>query len=134
MDIVLTLHDSSFPLAQCTGFGKGILLGLTVSVIDACFESEDTFDEVHNLDKTPLEGSCDMIMHEESPSLVVVMFSLIPLIIPMFRLCVHNPLFSLSITLMHPLIILRFVILMLTWAMRLKCLICLVEMLIMFFS
>jgi len=38
-------------------------------VADACFKSEDTLDEVHDLDKTPLEGSCDVLVHEESPSL-----------------------------------------------------------------
>ena len=38
-------------------------------VADACFKSQDTFDEVHNLDKFPLEGSHDVFMHEESPSL-----------------------------------------------------------------
>jgi len=42
----------------------GSLLGF-----DACFKSKDILDEVHDLDKTPLEGSCDVFMHEESPSL-----------------------------------------------------------------
>jgi len=39
------------------------------SVVDACFESEDIFDEVHDLVETPLELSHDVFMHEESPSL-----------------------------------------------------------------
>jgi len=39
------------------------------SVTDACFELEDTFEEVHNLVETPLEGSHDVFMHEVSPSL-----------------------------------------------------------------
>ena len=38
-------------------------------VSDACFKSEDILDEVHDLDETPLEGSRDVFMHEESPSL-----------------------------------------------------------------
>jgi len=38
-------------------------------VADTCFESEDTLDEVYDLDETPLEESCDVFMHEESPSL-----------------------------------------------------------------
>jgi len=40
------------------------------SVGDACFESEDTFDEVHDLlGKAPFEGSCDVFIYEKSPSL-----------------------------------------------------------------
>jgi len=39
------------------------------SVVHTCFELEDILDEVHNLDKTPLEGSLDVFIHEESPSL-----------------------------------------------------------------
>ena len=64
-------------------------------VADACFKSEDILDEVRNLDETPLEGSRDVFMHEESPSL---RFG-IPLIILMLHLCVHYPLLPLSITL-----------------------------------
>ena len=40
-----------------------------VARFDASFELEDTLDEVHNLDKTHLEGSRDMFMREESSSL-----------------------------------------------------------------
>jgi len=36
---------------------------------NACFESEDIFDKVHDLAETHLEGSCDVFMHEESPCL-----------------------------------------------------------------
>ena len=39
------------------------------SVADAYFDSEDTFDKVYDLVETPLEGSRDVLMHDESPSL-----------------------------------------------------------------
>ena len=38
-------------------------------VSDACFKFENILDEVHDLDKTLLEGSCDLFMHEEFTSL-----------------------------------------------------------------
>ena len=118
-DIVVTLPDSSFPLAQSTGLEVGEPFGFDArfSVTDACLESEDTLDEVYNLDKTPLEGSRNMLVHEESTCLGCNNVLLIPLIIPMFPLFVQNPLLPLSITLICPLIILRFMILMLIWAM-----------------
>jgi len=40
-----------------------------IDVSNACFESGDAFDEVHDVAHTPLEGSCDVFMHRESPSL-----------------------------------------------------------------
>ena len=39
------------------------------SITDACFELEDTFEEVHDLVETPLEGSHDVFVHMEFPSL-----------------------------------------------------------------
>jgi len=39
------------------------------SVFYACFEPQYNFDEVHDLVKNPLEGSCDVFMHENFPSL-----------------------------------------------------------------
>jgi len=39
------------------------------NVTNACFKLEDILDEMHDLDETPLEGSRDVFMHEESPSL-----------------------------------------------------------------
>jgi len=39
------------------------------SVIDTSFESEDTFDKVHDLVETPLEGSHDVLVHDWSPGL-----------------------------------------------------------------
>jgi len=70
-DVVLTLPDSSLPLAQCTGFEGGEPFGYATrfSGISAYLESEETFDVVHNLVDTPLEGHRDVFMHEESPSL-----------------------------------------------------------------
>jgi len=67
----LILHDSSFPLAQCTRLDAGEPFGVVArfDVVDACFKSEDILDEVHDLDKTLFEGSSDMFMHEESPRL-----------------------------------------------------------------
>ena len=38
------------------------------SVADACFESEDILDEVHDLVEILLEGSRDVFMHKESSS------------------------------------------------------------------
>jgi len=38
-------------------------------VDDAYYESEDTYDVMHNLVETPLEVSCDMHVQEESSSL-----------------------------------------------------------------
>jgi len=38
-------------------------------LLDACFKSEDILDGVRDLDETPLEGSRDVFMHEESHSL-----------------------------------------------------------------
>ena len=107
-EVVLTLHDSSFPLAQCTGLevGEPFGFGARFDIFDVVFKSEDTLHELHNLDKTPLEGSYDVFMHKESPTLVVIMLSQIPLIILMFHLCIYNSLLPLSMTLLIPLIIL----------------------------
>jgi len=70
-DDVLTLHDSSFPLAQCMGLETGEPFGgvARFSVADVCFKLKDIFDEVHDLAEAPLKGSRDMFTHEESPSL-----------------------------------------------------------------
>jgi len=67
----LTLPDSSFPLAQCTGLEVGEPFGFIAKfgVANVCFKSEDILDKVHDLEKTTLEGSRDVFMHEESPNL-----------------------------------------------------------------
>jgi len=54
-DFVLTLHDSSHPLAQCTELkvGEPFAIIAKPSVVDVCFESEDIFDEVHDLVEAP---------------------------------------------------------------------------------
>jgi len=41
IDVVLSLYDSSFPLAQCTGLEVGDPFGVVTrhSIVDACFES-----------------------------------------------------------------------------------------------
>ena len=56
-DVVLTLPDLSFPLAQCIGLkaGESFEGVARFSVVDACFGSEDNFDEVYDIVKTPLE-------------------------------------------------------------------------------
>ena len=57
--VVLTLSDSSFPLTQCIGIEVAQPFGFVArfDVVDACFKSKDILDELHDLDKTPLEGS-----------------------------------------------------------------------------
>jgi len=57
-NVVLSLPDSSFPLAQYMGLEVGEPFGFDsrIDVSNACFESGDTFDEAHDLTKTPLEG------------------------------------------------------------------------------
>ena len=40
--------------------------GVVTRFVDACFESEYTFDEVHDLVEMPLEASRDVFMHEET--------------------------------------------------------------------
>jgi len=46
-------------------FGLGASFGMDI----ACCGLETSFDEVHNLVDTPLQGCSDMFMHERSPSL-----------------------------------------------------------------
>ena len=57
-DVVLTLSNLSFLLAQCTELkaGEPFEVIARFSIIDACFELEDTLDNVHDLVETPLEG------------------------------------------------------------------------------
>ena len=59
-NVVLALFDSSFPLTQCTRLEVSEPFGIVArsNVVDACFEVKDILDEVHDLTKTPLEGSC----------------------------------------------------------------------------
>jgi len=70
-EIVPTLNGLSFPLASCMGLGEGDPFGFDArpDVADACFNWEDILDEVHDLDKTPLEGWRDVFMQEKSHSL-----------------------------------------------------------------
>ena len=64
------------------------------SVVNACFDLEDTLDVMHNLVSSLLEG-CRYECVREEPSSVCFNYAFpIPLIIPMFPLHVHNPLFS----------------------------------------
>jgi len=49
------------------GFAFGDSARFSISY--ACFESENTLDEMYDLDKTPLEGSCDVFKNEKFPSL-----------------------------------------------------------------
>ena len=88
-------------------------------------------DEVHDLARSPLEGGCDVFAHEESSSLSC---DNTPLDHPVFLLCVYNLHCPPSLILMCPLIILYYVILKLIWAMRTTYLICLVGMLLIFYS
>jgi len=63
--------DSSLPLTKSMGLEVGELFGLVarIGMNNACCGLEISFDEVHNLVDTPLEGCSDMFMHEKSPSL-----------------------------------------------------------------
>jgi len=97
------------------------------------FQVWQYLDEVYDLNETPLEGSRDVFMHKASSSLCFNYTFPCPLDHSHISLRVHYPLFPTSILLMHPLIVLRFVMLMLTQVMWITCLICLLEMLIVFF-
>jgi len=46
IDVVQTLPDSSFHLVKCMGLAAGESFGVVArfSVVNVCFESEDTFD------------------------------------------------------------------------------------------
>jgi len=50
-DVVQLISDLSFPLAKCTGLGKGdpFRFDARFDVSDACFKSEDIFDKLHDL-------------------------------------------------------------------------------------
>jgi len=102
-DVILSLYNSSFPLAQCMGLEAGEPFGF--DVFDACFKSEDILDEVYYLDKTLLEGSHDVFVHKDLPSRGCNNALPNPLIIPMFHVFVHYPLNPSSIILIRPLII-----------------------------
>jgi len=68
---VLTLPDSSIPLAHYMGLevGEPFEVGARFIFTNVCFQSEDTFNEVYDLVKTPLEELRDVFMHEDFPSL-----------------------------------------------------------------
>jgi len=120
IDVVLTLLNSLFPFAQCTGLEAGepsrVVTGF--GIVDACFESKDTLDVVYDLVETPLERSRDVSKRSLLALVFMIAFSRVPCIIAMFPLFVHYALLPVSIILMHPLIILWFFTLMLIWAMR----------------
>jgi len=84
-DVILTLLDSSFLFAQCTGLDVGESFGLVIGfdVVDTCCESKDTFYVVHNLAMTLSEVSCDAYLHHLL-NLIMTIFSPIQLIIPIF--------------------------------------------------
>jgi len=68
-DVVLTLHDSSLPLTQCTRIEVGEPFRFArFDEVNAREESEDTFDVAHNLVDTPSEGCRDTFVHEGSLS------------------------------------------------------------------
>ena len=89
-------------LLECTRLEVGEPLGIVdrFSITDAYFESGDTFDEVYNPVKTPLEGHIMCLCMRTFMTLVVILLSRILLIILMLPLFVHYPLFPPSITLM----------------------------------
>ena len=69
-DACYTHLDSSLPLTQSMGHevGEPFGLGASFGMGNACCRLETSFDKVHNLVDTLLEGCSDMFMHEGSPS------------------------------------------------------------------
>jgi len=69
-DDFLTLPDSSFALTQCAGLEAGDPFGFFTrfDAVEACFESEETLEEVYDLVETPLE-SRDVFVYKNFPSL-----------------------------------------------------------------
>jgi len=57
-NVVLTLPESSFTLARCTGLrlDEPFRSVSRFSVLNTCFELENTLDEVYDLVGTSLEG------------------------------------------------------------------------------
>ena len=131
-NVLLTLLYSFIPLAQCVGLEMGEPFGIVAgsSVIDACFGSEDTLDEMHDLVEIPLEGSRDVFMHEKSHSLGCTNVLLNPLyhshVLPMCSQPSRSPEYYINTPISNPMIFM----LMLIWAMSTICLIYLVETLI----
>ena len=77
----------------------------------AYYELEDTYDKVHNLVEIPLEGCCEVYVHEESSSLGFNYVSPSPFNYS-YVCSMCSPTFSIpSIILMCPLIILSYMIL-----------------------
>jgi len=70
-DVDLILPHSSFPLAQCMGLEVEEPFGgvARFSIVDACFRSENTLEELHYLIETPLDGSRDVFVHKDFPNL-----------------------------------------------------------------
>jgi len=65
-DAVQSILDLSFPFSSVHGTRQDDPFGFDArfDVSDACFRSEDILHEVHDLGKTPLEGSRDVLVHE----------------------------------------------------------------------
>jgi len=79
--------------------GEAFRVVVGFSVIDACFESKDIFNEVHNLAEAPLKGSSDVFMMRSLLTLFfIILFPPNLLIIPKFHLCIYNPLLPSIIT------------------------------------
>ena len=101
--------------------------------VNACLESGDTFNRVHDLARTLLEGCCDVFVHEESPNVGCDNVLPSPLdhshVLPYVPNLHRSP----SLILMCPSIIIYYVIRMLIWLMKTTCLICLVGMLLTFY-
>jgi len=96
---------------------------------NACCGLETSFEEVHNLVDIPLEGCLDMFVHEGSPRLGSN--HVIPNPLDHFHVSTMRSQPSSSSPALDynvPIGNLRFVILILIWALRIMCLICLVGM------
>jgi len=63
-------HDiSSRPYYACDTHPDSSLHLAQFGINNACYRLETTFDRVHNLVETPLEGCHDVFVHEDSSSL-----------------------------------------------------------------
>jgi len=133
-DVVLILHDSFLPLTQCRGIEVGKPFGYArFDEVNAGLELEGNFDEMHDLARTPLKGHHNVFVREESSSLGSNYIIPIPIEHSHASLMCSQPSFSPEYSIDVPKDILNFVILMLIWAMRITCLICL-ETMLKFFS
>ena len=123
--------DSSLPLAQCTWFEGVNLLGMLQGLVGLMHVRSWKLHLMRCIIQWMLLQRSVLICLCTGGGLaqIIVMLSPIPSIIPMFLPFIPNLHCPSSVIVMRPLMILRFVILMLIQAMRITCLMHLVGML-----